>query len=193
MCLRLGIAESMNLSCSTAMLIHSSVRGIELRMCRCPSLQNRSASILAESALPVHPFSHMCVSPFFCSAPSPRRRLLYVGDDLGVLYPLKQELTAEGWLIVRAPTGSPARLLVRSEIRYDLLLFDDEAAGASGMELVGLARSVAHRKRTPIILLAVADCGIAARRAGADKCLRKPDHLYALVETVREMGLRFPG
>jgi DNA-binding response OmpR family regulator len=121
----------------------------------------------------------------------PRRRLLYVGTDLAVLQTLKDELSDEGWFVVRSPGGNPAVLLLESEIHYDLLVFDEELAGTSGMELVRLARSVEHRRRTPMILLSFADCAIAARRAGADKCLRKPDHLYALAETVREVSSRF--
>jgi two-component system chemotaxis response regulator CheY len=72
---------------------------------------------------------------------------------------------------------------------YDLLLFDNELPGASGLELTRYARSLPSYRTTPIIMLSASDCGADARRAGADLFLRKPDDIHALVEAVRRLSM----
>jgi DNA-binding response OmpR family regulator len=112
----------------------------------------------------------------------PRYRLLYVGHELNLLKSLQDALKAEGWFVVRCPGGSLARVLLESEIHYDLLIFDDELPSTSGLELVGLARSLEHRALTPIILLSFGDCALDARLENRDvehyPC--RPEHLYVL-------------
>ena len=49
--------------------------------------------------------------------------------------------------------GSPvtiARMFIKSDIKYTLLMFDDDPAGA---ELEGYARTLPHRERTPVIIV----------------------------------------
>ena len=125
--------------------------------------------------------------PAISSPPQPPRRLLYAGFDLKPLKPLREALKPEGWLVVRCPDGNTARLLLRSRIHYDLLLFDDELPGACGLELVRFARSLERRERTPIILLSLKDCAIEAQRAGANCVIRKPEHIPALAKAVRRL------
>ncbi|MDQ3802838.1 MAG: hypothetical protein M3416_03160 [Acidobacteriota bacterium] len=50
--------------------------------------------------------------------------------------------------VVRSPAPT-ARTLIRGDIKYSLLLFDDDPSGA---ELERFARSLAHREHTPVIL-----------------------------------------
>jgi DNA-binding response OmpR family regulator len=112
----------------------------------------------------------------------PRYRLLYVGHNLELLQSLRDALREAGWFVVRCPGGSLARVLLESEIHYDLLIFDDELPSTSGLELVGLARSLEHRALTPIILLSFGDYALDARleNRDADHCPRRPEHLYVL-------------
>lgn len=82
-------------------------------------------------------------------------RILYVGLDLNLLQLLKGILT--GCHVVRCPGGSNARLFIESDIEYSLLLFDDEPMGTTGAELKRLARSLEHRKQTPVIIYKKSD------------------------------------
>jgi DNA-binding response OmpR family regulator len=112
-------------------------------------------------------------------------RLLYVGADLGLLEFVREALKGEGWFVVRCAGGSVARLLLRSEIRYDLLMFDEDLTEGSGMELARLARSLEHRKRTPIILLLQKERWGVARASDEGILLRKPEPFHAVVDAVR--------
>ena len=97
-------------------------------------------------------------------------RILYVGLDLNLLRLLNGILT--GCRVVRCPGGSNAYLLIESDIKYSLLLFDEESLGATGAELKRLARSLPHREQTPVIIY------------------KKSDDLSLLVETItRELSM----
>jgi DNA-binding response OmpR family regulator len=143
-----------------------------------------SARIIAEEAHSYHHFSQMMYwatsSPFW-----PRRKLLYVGVDLELLQDVQEALKDDGWLVVRCPDVGTARAFIESDIRYELLLFDMELRGVSAMELVWLARSLNHRKRTPVILLSLKNP--AARLLDVTEFLWKPERLHALVETIKRL------
>ena len=121
------------------------------------------------------------------SPPEAKYRLLYVGADLGLLKFVQEALKADGWFVVRCPGGSLAGAFVRSEIHYDLLMFDEEFIGGSGRELLRLALSLEHRKQTPVMLLVQKECEAVARLAGVSVFLRKPEQFKALVEAVRRL------
>jgi DNA-binding response OmpR family regulator len=144
-----------------------------------------SARIIAEEAYSYHHFSHMMYRAM--SSPlRPRRKLLYVGVDLELLQGVQEALKDEGWLVVRCPDAGTARAFIESDIRYELLLFDMELRGVREMELVWLARSLEHRKRTPVILLLLKDSA-AARMVDVTEFLWKPERFHALVETIRRL------
>lgn len=79
----------------------------------------------------------------------PAYRLLYAGDILALPARLRDGLTGLDCFVVYSPVGS-VRTLIKSDIKYSLLLFDDTAAG---VELERFARSLAHRARTPVMLV----------------------------------------
>ena len=54
----------------------------------------------------------------------------------------------------------------------------------NGLELAGRARALVHRARTPIVILSATPIGLAARKAGADVFLQKPQDVSSLVETI---------
>src|ERR1051326_4408393 len=73
-------------------------------------------------------------------------RILYAGDDIHLPARLRDALQASDCFVVRSPLDS-ARTLIRSEIKYSLLLFDDDPTGA---ELEAYARTLEHREHTPV-------------------------------------------
>lgn len=67
--------------------------------------------------------------------------------------------------MVRAPGGLVARVLIRSEIDYALLLLDEQLPGMKGGALALFARGLRHRKLTPILIVQRAEeCGELAGR-----------------------------
>jgi glutaredoxin len=77
------------------------------------------------------------------------RRILYAGDDTGLPARLRDALHGLDCYVVRSPVET-ARTLVRSGIKYSLLLFDETEAGA---ELEAYARSLSHHESTPVIIV----------------------------------------
>src|SRR5215207_6262881 len=76
-------------------------------------------------------------------------RILYAGDDINLPARLRDGLVGLDCFVVRSPVGT-ARMFIRSDIKYSLLLFDETEAGA---EMEGYARSLPHRERTPVIIV----------------------------------------
>jgi glutaredoxin len=76
-------------------------------------------------------------------------RILYAGDDTDLPARLKDGLRDLDCFLVRSPAET-ARMFIRSEIEYSLLLFDETEAGA---ELAAYARSLSHRERMPVIIV----------------------------------------
>jgi glutaredoxin len=76
-------------------------------------------------------------------------RILYAGDNLALPARLRDALHAFDCFVVRSPVET-ARTLIRSDIKYSLLLFDETEAGA---ELEAYARSLSHREQTPVIIV----------------------------------------
>jgi DNA-binding response OmpR family regulator len=86
--------------------------------------------------------------------PSPEspHRVLYVGNDLDLLTFLRRALERDGRAVVRCADAMTARILLKSENRYALLLLDAELPDATGRELAAFARSLPHRERTPLVV-----------------------------------------
>jgi CheY-like chemotaxis protein/tetratricopeptide (TPR) repeat protein len=113
--------------------------------------------------------------------------ILHVEDNRQLAGAVKETLEEEGWRVETCADGVEALHQLAGETRYDLLLFDNELPGASGIELVRRARGLAHRGKTPIIMFSASDCEANARRAGVDVFLRKPQDIARLVETVARL------
>ena len=67
------------------------------------------------------------------------------------------------------------------------LLVDCELPGVNGIELVRRARQLAHRSRIPIMMFSANPVEAAARDAGADVFLQKPQGIGSLVETISRL------
>ncbi|HVG29361.1 MAG TPA: response regulator [Pyrinomonadaceae bacterium] len=113
--------------------------------------------------------------------------ILLVEDNRLVSEAVRDLLEGEGWRVESCADGNCAMNRVAGGIAYDLLLFDNELPGASGIELTRYARSLPRYRTTPIIMVSATDCSAEARGAGVDLFLRKPDDIHSLVEAVRRL------
>jgi|SRR5882762_4515623 len=117
-------------------------------------------------------------------------RLLYLGSDLTLIAALRKVLTEPDYRLVACGDRGGAIMFLKSEIPYDLLLIDLEWRGKEGLKLAQLTRSLQHRKRMPIILVAtqLSDrLAEVARGAGVNECVTKTPDMGAVSEAIRQM------
>jgi DNA-binding response OmpR family regulator len=112
-----------------------------------------------------------------------RYKILYVGTNCALVQRLNRELKQRECFVDYCPAVWLAHVLLKSDIKYALLLFDDELAGTTGKELTQFARALAHRQQTPIIVI-TPDEAAGGRDVGANVLLRKPDDASALTEAI---------
>lgn len=113
--------------------------------------------------------------------------ILYVEDHKLLLLYVKDLLEAQGWNVETCQDGTRALEIIESANPYDVIILDNGLPGISGLELVRHARRLTHRRRTPIIMLSASNVEKAARRAGANAYLRKPNEVDAIIETVKRL------
>jgi CheY-like chemotaxis protein len=113
--------------------------------------------------------------------------ILYVEDNRLVSGAVRHVLESEGWRVEACADGHSAMNRLAGGIAYDLLIFDNDLPGASGLELTRYARSLPHYRKTPIIMVSASDCSAEARGAGVNLFLSKPDDIHSLVESVRRL------
>jgi two-component system phosphate regulon response regulator PhoB len=108
-------------------------------------------------------------------------RLLYFGADLKLIAALQQVLTKPNYQLVTSSNYEDAILFLRSGIPYDLLLIDFDWPGEEGLKLARRARSIRHRKRMPIVLVAAkepsSETKMLARKAGATEWVMKKEDI----------------
>lgn len=114
-------------------------------------------------------------------------RILHVEDDKFVADMVKETLEASGWVVETCADGSQAAEILLGDTPYDLIIFDNDLPGQSGIELVRQARSLPYRKRLPLVILSAGEVETEAWRAGVSSFLRKPDDVNQLVFTVRRL------
>jgi CheY-like chemotaxis protein/tetratricopeptide (TPR) repeat protein len=113
--------------------------------------------------------------------------ILHVEDNKLVSDTVRNVLKMEGWSVELCASGETGLRKLEGNAPYDLLLFDNDLPGMSGVELVRRARRLAHRRKTPIIMLSAVNCEREARGAGADVFLRKPEDILRLAETISRL------
>lgn len=118
--------------------------------------------------------------------------ILHVEDNRMVAGAVKETLELEGWVVESLSDGALALAHLRGEKPYDVLVFDHELPGLSGLELVAETRRLAHRQQTPIIMLSAGTAEREARREGVSAFLRKPEEITLLTETVARLLARKP-
>lgn len=113
--------------------------------------------------------------------------ILYVEDNKMLINAVKDTLEAEGWSVETCEDGTAALSVTESKSHYDLLLFDNDLPGVSGLELVRRARQLRHRRHTPIIVFSASDCATESRCAGADAFLRKSEDILVITEVIARL------
>jgi two-component system chemotaxis response regulator CheY len=119
--------------------------------------------------------------------------VLYVEDDPHVSEPVNMVLHDEGWSVETCADGAAALAKLEGGERFDVLIFDNNLPDTNGLELIKHTRTLAHRQLTPIIMLSGDEVEMEARRAGANKFLRKPGDVPLIAETVARLLARKKG
>jgi CheY-like chemotaxis protein len=96
-------------------------------------------------------------------------------------------LENQGLQVETCANGNVALEKIFGEDEYDLLLVDYDLPGVNGLELINRARELDHRCDTPMVVLTASSVESAAREAGADVFLRKPQDVPTLVETINRL------
>ena len=113
--------------------------------------------------------------------------ILHVEDNQLVANMVRDALALEGCVVQVCTAGTAALNKLAGGAHYDLLIFDNDLPGATGLELIQYARQLPQYQHTPIIMLSTSDCQVAALRAGATIYLKKPEDIYVLTETVKRL------
>ena len=113
--------------------------------------------------------------------------ILFVEDNRVVADAIRDTLELEGWRVEACFDGASALKRVEGLDHFDLILLDEDLPGVSGLELTGRARRLSHREATPIVIFSATNRETAAREAGADAFLRKPQDILALVPTITRL------
>ena len=113
--------------------------------------------------------------------------ILLAEDHNIVAQAVQETLEAEGWRVSLCGDGAVALLRLASETRYHLLLLDNNLPNVTGLELVRYARTLPHRRETPIVMFSASECSRDARMAGVNEFLRKPQDAGKIVGTVARL------
>ena len=104
-----------------------------------------------------------------------------------MLFTVRQLLELEGWAVELCRDGTTALEKLESREHFDLILLDADMPGVHGIELLRRARSMTHRRRTPILIFTALECEEEAQAAGADAFIKKPNGIRDLVQTVEQL------
>ncbi|MFY9620629.1 MAG: response regulator [Pyrinomonadaceae bacterium] len=113
--------------------------------------------------------------------------ILHIEDNRAFARTIQETLGAEGIHVDFCLNGSAGLALLKNHAPYDLIIIDNELPGLSGLELVLRIHSIAHRRSTPVIMLAGDNCESEAWRAGVDAFLRKPEGVNQLSSTIKRL------
>jgi len=116
--------------------------------------------------------------------PASQFSILHVEDNEVVASVVKETVESEGWNIETCVDGTIALEKIASDAHYDLLLLDNELPGVNGLEITQRARSMAHRRQTPIVLLSAQAIEREALDAGANAVLHKPEEIRLVADTI---------
>lgn len=116
--------------------------------------------------------------------------ILYAEDHAAVRLAVKETLERAGWRVEACADGVTALAKLESAESYALLLFDNFLPGVCGPALTNRARTLKHRRRTPVVILSASEMRAEALSAGADAFLRKPQDVGLLVGVVRSLVVR---
>jgi two-component system KDP operon response regulator KdpE len=118
--------------------------------------------------------------------------ILVVDDEREILRALQRSLTAHGYRVLTATSGSTAIDMIFQQ-RPDLVVLDLLLPGISGLEV---CRQVRQTSQIPIIVLSVKDGErdkIEALDLGADDYVAKPFHMNEVLARIRVALRRLAG
>lgn len=113
-------------------------------------------------------------------------RILHVADDSTVAGVVQEIAQQQGWNFERMESNAALQELA-GNAEYDLLLVDHELSDLRGLDLIEQVRGLFHRRYMPIVMMSGKPDEAAAREAGADAFLRKPEGIGLLVITVTRL------
>jgi CheY-like chemotaxis protein len=113
--------------------------------------------------------------------------ILHVEDKESVARLVADTLTKQGMHVDSCMNGSTALKILKGDAHYDLIIVDNDLTGLKGVELVLRTKTMAHRRRTPVIMLTGDNCEKEAWRAGVDAFLRKPEALDEVSSTITRL------
>ena len=116
--------------------------------------------------------------------------VLYVEQQEDAPDPARAKLEEEGWLVEACSTGTDALQRLGGGERFDVLIVGYKLPDMTGVELIKQTRALAHRQRTPLIMLTDYDVEDDALRAGATLFLRSSGAADSIAETVARLLAR---
>jgi CheY-like chemotaxis protein len=119
--------------------------------------------------------------------------VLYVEQQQDAPDPALAKLEEEGWSVEACSTGAQALERLQGGERFDVLIFGYKLPDTTGIELIKQTRALAHRQRTPLIMLTDHDVETEALRAGATSYLRRSGAADSITEAVARLLARRKG
>jgi len=113
-------------------------------------------------------------------------RILHVEIDPTVAGVVQEIAQQQGWVLERREGNIALQVLARNA-EYDLLLVDHDLPHLSGLDLIEQVRGMFHRRYMSIVVMSGTLDEAAAREAGADALLRKPEGIGLLVSTITRL------
>jgi CheY-like chemotaxis protein len=113
-----------------------------------------------------------------------RISILHVEDNQQIAKLVDEMFAAEEWRVELCKDGYSALEKLTGNDHYDVLVVDNDLPGLNGLELIQRARRMAHRCEIPIVMLSATVDNAAARSAGADLGLRKPEEIGSIAEAI---------
>src|SRR5712692_845490 len=117
-------------------------------------------------------------------------RLLYVGSDLALLKFLRSTFGKPKYHVLSCPDRDSAEMFIKSQIEYQLFIFDHEMRDRAAFELARLLRSLDHRQNAPAIVIgAEVDSGLQefTRASGGNAYVSKVDHFSAVHRVIKRL------
>ena len=120
---------------------------------------------------------------------TPKKKILVVDDELGILTLLKASLIKNGYDVMVGHNGLEALASVRQSLP-DLIIIDRMMPKMDGLKASALLKADKRFCRIPIIMLtasAEAEDQKLSQEAGADAFLNKPVDITALLQKIQEL------
>jgi DNA-binding response OmpR family regulator len=116
--------------------------------------------------------------------------LLYVGDDLGLIRFLRATFHKPEYHVVSCPDRDSAERFIKSDILYDLFIFDHEMRHRAAFDLARLVRSLNHRQDLPTIVVGNElkhSLNEFTGASGGDEYVQKAESFSAIHTTIKRL------